>query len=502
MADSRIGISVDGDGNVIRDNTINIDARQKSPERTGSEPPNNLGNLGVARDRFFGRDATLRELHDRLGQCDRVAVTSVAGMGGVGKSELAVQYARQFLQGSYRGGVVWLSAERAGLELLSFARSQFFPDVDFSQFGDLAEQLAFCWARWPVKETPPESVLLVFDDVTDYRSQVADLLPNDKRFRVLVTTRQQIQGIGALDLDVLDPADALALLVSIVGEARVAAEAETAAVLCDWLGYLPLGVELAGYYLQRKPNLSLAKLMERLQAKRLDAKALVNVPDAMTARLGVASAFELSWEQLAAEAQAVAMRLSLFAAAPIPWELMAGCYGEVDEEDLEDWRGALVGLHLVRDVSPELTEAAAGVPSPERYRLHPLIREFFAAKLRDVPEEQGTAWRHSFVDAVLQDSESISQTMNLTEVAQFEPSLPHLIELAAQFDTAEFAEKSARACGALFVFYYAQGLFDRAQSWSERALDICERQLGSDHPETAASLNNLANLYQSQVIYE
>ena len=68
MADSRIGISVDGDGNVIRDNTINIDARQKSPERTGSEPPNNLGNLGVARDRFFGRDATLRELHDRLGQ--------------------------------------------------------------------------------------------------------------------------------------------------------------------------------------------------------------------------------------------------------------------------------------------------------------------------------------------------------------------------------------------------------------------------------------------------
>ncbi|RFP60979.1 MAG: hypothetical protein BJG00_006040, partial [Limnothrix sp. CACIAM 69d] len=114
------------------------------PQPTGDGPPTNLQDRGVDRDRFFGRDEVLAELHDRLGRSDRVAVTSVAGMGGVGKSELAVQYARWRLQeGDYRGGVVWLAGERAGIELLGFAKAQFFPDVDLAQLGDLREQLTF-----------------------------------------------------------------------------------------------------------------------------------------------------------------------------------------------------------------------------------------------------------------------------------------------------------------------------------------------------------------------
>ena len=52
-----------------------------------------------------------------------------------------------------------------------------------------------------------------------------------------------------LELEVLEPAEALNLLKQIIGEERVNDELETAQELCQWLGYLPLGLELVGRYL-------------------------------------------------------------------------------------------------------------------------------------------------------------------------------------------------------------------------------------------------------------
>jgi hypothetical protein len=277
-------------------------------------------------------------------------------MGGVGKSELAVQYARRHLAETYRGGVVWLAGERAITELISFAEGALFPDQRLAEKGDEQAQLAFVWNYWPADEKPPESVLLVFDDVTDYGKQVAPLLNGvGRRFRVLVTTRERLQGIDRLDLDVLDSAAALALLRGIVGD-RVEAEADTAAAICEWLGFLPLGLELVGYYLNSKPDLSLAEMLERLQEKRIEARSLnpKRLPVNLTAQRGVLAAFELSWEQLEAEAQELAMRLSIFAAAPIPWGLVRDCWSEADEEDLENggmsWCGCICWIGSARGV--------------------------------------------------------------------------------------------------------------------------------------------------------
>ncbi len=368
--DKVIGDKVLGD-KVLGDKHVYLPPQ--SPDRTGSEPPNNLGSRGVDRDRFFGRDDVLQELHDRLGRSDRVAVTSVAGMGGVGKSELAVQYARWRLrEGDYRGGVVWLAGERAGIELLGFAKAQFFPDVDLAQLGDLREQLTFIWSRWPVPEVPPESVLLVFDDVTDYRLQVADLLPSDKRFRAIVTTREKIQGLDRLDLDVLSPEAALELLGSIIGLERLAAEEKTAAALCEWLGYLPLGIELVGYYV-REEECSIAKLLSELEKRKqkvLQHDSLTNPEPTMTAQYGVEAAFELSWERLDIDARFLGAYLSLFAAAPVRWDLVV-TQEEVSQEVFDllcAARRKLVRFSLLKKMG-------------ELFQYHPLIKHFFSSKL-------------------------------------------------------------------------------------------------------------------------
>ncbi|MEM6503434.1 MAG: tetratricopeptide repeat protein [Cyanobacteria bacterium P01_C01_bin.89] len=484
--DSFVGDKVAGNKNVYQ-------KAPKSPGRTGVEPPNNLGDRGI-RDlnQFVGREEAIADLHEKLQGAQRVAIAGVAGMGGVGKTELAVQYGRRFLRTEYGGGVVWLSGAQGFTDLLSFAQGVLFPDQKLAEIGDEAAIVQFIWNRWPASTSPPEPVLVIFDDVTDYGAQVVPVLPtnNDSRFRVVVTTRQRLEGIERLDLDVLLPGDAIALLGAIAGKDRVVAERETAAAICEWLGFLPLAVELVGYFLKKKARLSLAEMLSRLQGKRAESKALNprRLPEGLTARRGVLDAFELSWQELGAEAQELAMRLSLFAPATIPWALMEGCWQEADGEDLEEWRDEeLVRLHLLNE-------------REDGYGLHPLVREFLAMRLEE--QEEAGEWRSAFAEALKTVAEkSLDSRMTKKQVTEVNILIPHL-KGVTDFDAAQFPEACAAICTQLTEFYYAQGLFMLAEEWGERSLEIREEQLGATHPSTATSLNNLALLYQSQGRYE
>jgi hypothetical protein len=62
-------------------------------------------------------------LHEELQNCANVAVSAVAGMGGVGKTELAIRYARDH-EGDYSGGICWLNARESNLaaEIIEFAQ--------------------------------------------------------------------------------------------------------------------------------------------------------------------------------------------------------------------------------------------------------------------------------------------------------------------------------------------------------------------------------------------
>ena len=318
----------------------------------------------------MGRDDEIAQLHQQLQRSDRLAIAAVVGMAGIGKTELALQYAHQHLS-HYRGGVVWLPGDRAIVELLTFVQGQLFPHFKLADLGDVDVQLAYCWRNWPVQENPPELVLLIFDDVTDYRDQVVRYLPQGYRFRVLLTTRERFQGIERLDLDVLSPADALTLLGTIIGSERIEAEAEMAASLCKWLGYLPLGLELAGYYLVEE-ECAIAELLTELEKRKrkvLQHPALIEPEPSMTAQYGVEAAFELSWERLDLDARFLGAYLSLFAAAPIRWELVVapGEASAETDEALKTARRKLVRLSLLKKVG-------------QHFQFHPLIRQFFAEK--------------------------------------------------------------------------------------------------------------------------
>ncbi|AKG20388.1 tetratricopeptide repeat protein [Calothrix sp. 336/3] len=436
--------------------------------------------------KFVGRDEELEELHKLLQENNQVAIAAILGMGGLGKTELALQYAMTQRE-NYKGGLCWLQAkvEDFGVQVVQFARTQL--DLKPPEDFDLPTQVQYCWRNWR-----EGNVLLVVDDLTDYQQIRPYLQGASSRFKVLMTTRKKLgAGIKQLSLDVLQPDAALELLRSLLAETpgRIERELDVAKQLCEWLGYLPLGLELVGRYLARKQDLSLSKMMQRLEKKRLEQDAL-DKPDAdMTAQRGVQAAFELSWEDLAEDDQLLGCVLSLFATAPIPWNLVEQCLPDKDEEDLEKIRdNKLLYLHL-------LQRKGEGI-----YQLHPLLREFFQSKFTGL--EQAEEFKRSFCQVMVAVAKKIPETPTLEEINAVSLAIPHIAEVANNLIQYVSDEDLIWHFVGLANFYEGQGLYTQAEPWRKQCLSTVQNRLGDNHSDVASSLNNLAYLYNSQGKYD
>jgi tetratricopeptide (TPR) repeat protein len=449
----------------------------------------NLGRKGVERKQFIGRNEKLKELHDLLQENSKVAITAaVVGMGGVGKTELAIQYAREHLN-TYQGGVCWLPASDFALKLVEFARPRFFPNVKFDGFSP-SEQVAYCWQHWAEGD-----VLLVLDNVTNYKQQVQPYLPESSRFKVLITTREWLgKPIVLLDLEALAPAEALDLLKSLLGNERIERELDIAAELCDWLGYLPLGLELVGRYLDHPTmqSLSIAQMLEELKEERLANEALEEADyEGMTAQLGVRDALNLSWKRLDENAQQLGCVLSLFALAPIPKELVERVY--------QSWRGEGFKPKNLRKPFWALNDLHLLKTDKETYSLHQLIREFFREKLGH--SAQADDMKRSFATTVVAVARKILQQPTHDLIEAITLPIPHLVEVASHLTEYLSDEDLTIPSTGLGFFYEDLGFYQQAEPWLQQGVAVAEHRFGSDHPTVATSRNNLAGLYYSQGHY-
>ncbi|GAP99709.1 tetratricopeptide repeat protein [Leptolyngbya sp. NIES-2104] len=453
--------------------------------------PQNLPSNGTAT--FVGREADMAALHDQLQQSERVVIASIHGMGGIGKTELALQYAlRHFAGKLYPGGVCWLrSREEVGTQIVSFARSQLGlqPPEDL----ELLEQVRWCWRNWQAGE-----VLAVFDDVQQYADVEAFLPPaGEPRFKVLMTTRllKVAKSVQNFEIKVLDEASALNLLRAIVLDGRIDQDLETAKRLCEWLGYLPLGLELVGQYLEHDEDIELSSedencpgLWQRLQKARLDAIALKETYSGMTATDGVAAAFELSWQQLDEAEQRLATLLSLFALAEIPWVHVQSCLPNLSVEELERLRNRkLLGLHLLQRTGKGM------------YQLHQLIREFFAAKRSQRADR--TELQQSFCQVMVTIAGQIPQTTTVCTIENLIPIMPHLKEVATVLSRCLTDKKLMIALTHIGWFYQGQAAYEEAEKWYEQSCAIIKKRLGNNNVYVAATLTNLGAVYRFQGRY-
>lgn len=489
-----------------------------------AEIPHNLPNSTT--EKFVGRDKVLKQLHKQLQQHSTLAITAVRGMGGVGKTELARQYGlRHLRQKSYSGGICWLDARNQDIvsRLLSFARTSLGLQIP-EDIKDTEAILNYCWNYWP---KPAESnVLIILDDVTDYRKIQPYLPPAGSRFKVLITTRLQLNLPNSITLEVLEPGDALNLLQRWVKD--IDAERPQAEELCQRLGYLPLALNLVGNYIQRQ-DISIVEMLSRLEEKGLKHPALeVDETDpcwTLGIKRGVQAAFELSWVELSAMAQQLAGQLSLFALAPIPWKLIEAIHLIPPEKSpppqgLIDWLLQPI-LYLGRAIyrkmkkwlrkQPKATLEHAKVElerlhflervDPKNHQLHQLTREFFRNKLEENKFYSGI-FKKSFVQLMVNISNQVSQQLTLTQMTEFEPIIPHWIEIVEHWVKWLKDNELIWLLMILGEFYNRQTLYSEAETWYEKYLEAGKDRLGKDNPYIAISLNNLAALYESTGRYQ
>ncbi|WP_370460823.1 tetratricopeptide repeat protein [Brasilonema octagenarum] len=433
----------------------------------------------------MGRSRELERLHQQLQRNNEVVIAAVEGMGGVGKTELAIQHSLLHLQlHTYPGGICWLRAreEDIGLQIIQFARTDLGlqPPEDL----ELPERVRWCWQHWQHKG----DTLVVVDDVKDYSLIKPLLPPQPSQFKVLITTRLKLDLAGSLFLEVLQEDDALLLLTQLVGEQKVTQESIKAKELVQRLGYLPLALQLVGRYVKKR-KISLTEMLRRLEEKGLRHPSLEvkeNDPTwTLDIKRGVAAAFELSWSELSESAQQLGCLLSLFALAGIPWLLVERAAADLDAEELEDARVELENLHLLT--------------GEDTYVLHQLIREFLRDKQKNLAS--GDEHKSSFCQAMVEVAKEIPQTPNLNEITALTPAIPHLAEVAQNLIDAVSDENLPWVFTGLGRFYEGQGLYALAQPWLEQCVSVVQSRLGEEHPDVAASYNNLALLYYFQGRY-
>nr|WP_242036851.1 tetratricopeptide repeat protein [Leptolyngbya sp. FACHB-321] len=435
----------------------------------------------------------MARLHELLQASEGAVISAVAGMGGLGKTQLAVQYAKRN-QASYPGGIAWFNGRTGDLATQLVLKAEFALHLPGLQAAKEriteAEALAqWCWQHWQ----PDGLTLIVLDDVMHW-AECRSFLPKADRFRVLVTTRLQalLPNFPTITLEVLHPNEARSLLASLEKFGRVAQDPGLADQLCAGLGYLPLGIELVGCYLASDRYKTLSQVWAALQANGMQDSALERSPDyEMTAERGVKAAFALTWETLSAEARRVARLLSYFALDWIAWDWAEWIMQCVEGETYQ--LGAL---------KAQLENASLVQIEWERLgwcRLHPLVQQFLRDEERiDVETTGDDALRAAFVAEMIEIASQLPDNPTTKELEGFGVVRSHVQEVAKRFLWPQADADFDWIYNGLARFYQGQALFKEAEAQYAECLALTQQLFQGDHPTVARSFNNLAGLYDSQ----
>ncbi len=359
--------------------------------------------------RFLGRDDDLKKLHVLLQADAAIGVGAVTGMGGIGKTQLAVEYAYRYRE-AYPGGVYWVNAARDWQE--EFARlagKVGIRDQSASEYERL---------RWLVGafveylEKHPKS-LLIFDNVEDpleLHNRSREFVPADLPCKLLFTTRRQSDAFPMVEIRSLDDDSALRLLLDTSTRKHLLQQGDqsTARSICRTLGNLPLAIALASAYLEKRPNVPFQAYLEGLVgdgALRVMDGAKVDPRQLPTQHTqGLRATLQEQWLALRddGDARAVLQTASLLGEAEqIPRARLSLLTGLADERS--GWRDPPLDEAL-RELSEwSLVETL----SESAIRLHPLVREFAVWRL-GVNREAFTAACAARMADALYDMERLS----------------------------------------------------------------------------------------------
>ncbi len=438
-------------------------------------------------DQLVGRDDALETVRRELTRGRRTSIgqaVAFGGMGGLGKTQLAVEYAYRF-HNEYPSGIIWLNADQ---------------DLD-AQLIEIAEK-----ARWIAPESEHHhkldvalkrirnysDCLIIFDNVENLET-INKYLPEPQADpHILVTSRFEQPGFTPIPLDPLDEDYSLQMLFQEANRQPVdGEEREAAKDIVKALGGLPLALELAGAYLRHRP-VGWREYHSLLQ-KNLQAAMPVRFLDSFT-------------KHEAELYSTLAISEKVFLEEPLLKDIL----------DLLTWSGSspmgkdlLSELLQIQDLTTlsralglgEALRLLQKTPRTESYAIHRLVR----AVGRETSPLTG---RQDFVISICQRLGNWFQARreDFADLPRFEAEIDHL--RAWQENALAYAPQQAPRLIWLQGYPpYHRGRYREAQKWVQEALELLE-SMDQPDPELHANLLNdlgttcgrLAN-YRAQIDY-
>lgn len=361
---------------------------------------------------FVGRRDTLLEIGQALvpaeGDAGQRAV-AITGMGGLGKTQLAVEFCYRYGR-FFPGGVFWLSfanEKNIAGEVMLIGGERGLKLYQDAERLTQTEKVARVLKAW--QEPIPR--LLIFDNCEDERL-LAQWLPVTGGCRLLITTRRGVWspelGVLPLSLHHLERSESIQMLQKLVAGLDASAADEIASESGD----LPLALYLAGGFLRRYQQITPTQYLQQLRDigllrhPSLQGRGVTHSPTGH--ELNIARTFALNFEQLDAADEADRMALRLLACViafahhvAIPKHLLLACVQE-DADDLMlellamDGLTRLLMLGIVRETDPE------------NVQIHRLVATYAEAKLSEAEVVAGRTTVEQQVIKVL--AEQFTQT--------------------------------------------------------------------------------------------
>ncbi|MEV7007206.1 FxSxx-COOH system tetratricopeptide repeat protein [Streptosporangium sp. NPDC051022] len=464
------------------------------PARQVQVPPHEpVRHLEAPRaQQFVGRDQELERLREMLtGEGAPVVVRQVVyGMGGVGKSELARQYAHTY-QDRYPVAW-WITADsprnlQQGLAALATALH---PPVGLICDVEQAATWALDWLQ------AHPGWLVVLDNVED-PDDIRLCLDRLSAGHLVITTRRDVYwpGLTPLALPVLNSTPALDLMRAIIGQSQPLGPAQVADLeaIAAELGYLPLALEQAAAYM-RQQRCSPARYLRQLHEEPTRAHAWFphgGDAERIMARL---------WQHHLAALQDHDRRTGLASehllrvlACYAPDDIPRALLGEIPPKDHRvaapksgEWRrdealGVLASYSMI---------TRSGVDDTETISMHRLFQSVIRyGSDCDAPHHTALTW--------MQEVLPPNPISNVNGWSVWRDLLPHIDALALSCTQGTEPPALGRILNQATLFATTQAQHQRAHDFASRALAITEAAYGPDHPDVAIHLSNLATSFHA-----
>ncbi|KXJ84799.1 P-loop containing nucleoside triphosphate hydrolase protein, partial [Microdochium bolleyi] len=463
---------------------------------------------------------------------------ALVGLGGIGKSQVAIEYAHRIRQQSPSTYVLWVHADtQARFEegYRGIAERLQLPQRHDPQADVL--QLVYNWlfntgnGQWLMILDNADNVEVFFPSlrnrpgtIVSKQRPLASLLPQSTNGRVLITSRNRDAaerlsgGWGVFFMQRMDENQATQLLLK---KLRDRYEEEAAAALAQALEYIPLAITQAAAYIARRwPRISCSTYLEQFRRSEKKKESLLyrDLGDLRrdgTAANSVVVTWQITFEQIQKERRSAADLLSLmslFSPQEIPEWVLRSYYqrecriekhhdngtknseGAVDDDndDGDDDDGLDDDLETLRDYS-----LVAMTVQQDIYEMHALVQFCARAWLSSVGDV--VRWKRTFLH-IMSENYPPGNYENWAKCQQLEPHIAQLIE--TQPADAKGATEWARLLTNAGWYGRQMGGYDRAKALLWKAVEVREAVLGTEDSDTLASVSILALVLQYQGKYE